>query len=87
MGEQDLPRSFWVKLLELYDDFMRTGKTDQETIEMLGKAGLLREGTVMGQEIMNAFPQLEIKDIEPLVRKGIRDKILENLRRAVDDTI
>lgn len=87
MGEQDLPRSFWIKLLELYDEFMRTGKTDKQTIEMLGKAGLLREGTLIGQEILNAFPHLEIKDVEPLVRRGIRDKIVENLRRAVDDTI
>ncbi|HHW29650.1 MAG TPA: hypothetical protein GXX21_08870 [Syntrophomonadaceae bacterium] len=87
MGEQDLPRSFWLELLQLYDEFIRTGKTDKETIEMLGKAGLLREGTLMGQEIINAFPHLEFKDVEPLVRKGIREKIVENLKRAVDDTI
>ena len=84
MGEQDLPRSFWLELLQLYDEFIRTGKTDKETIEMLGKAGLLREGTLMGQEIINAFPHLEIKDVEPLVRRGIRDKIVENLKRSVD---
>ncbi len=84
MVEQDLPRSFWVELLRLYDEFMETGKTDEETIEMLSKAGLLREGTLMGQEIMNAFPHLEFKDVEPLVRRGIRDKIVDNLRRSVD---
>jgi len=84
MVEQDLPRSFWEELLRLYDEFMETGKTDEETIEMLSKAGLLREGTLMGQEIINAFPHLEFKDVEPLVRRGIRDKIVENLKRSVD---
>ncbi|HHY40412.1 MAG TPA: hypothetical protein GX502_04105 [Syntrophaceticus sp.] len=87
MVEQALPRSFWVELLRLYDEFMKTGKTDEKTIQMLSKAGLLREGTMMGQEIIKAFPHLEFKDVEPLVRKGIRDKIVDNLKRAVDDSI
>ncbi|MGB4504034.1 MAG: hypothetical protein WBI44_03970 [Syntrophaceticus sp.] len=85
MGDQDLlPRTFWVKLLQLYDEFIETGKTDKETIDMLEKAGLLREGTIIGQEIMDAFPHLEFKDVEPLVRRGVRDKIVENLKRSVD---
>lgn len=85
MGEQvQLSRSFWIELLELYDDFMQTGKTDKYTLEMLGEAGLLREGTVIGRQILDAFPHLEFKDVEPLVRKGIRKKIVENLRRAQD---
>jgi hypothetical protein len=84
MVEQDLPRSFWEELLRLYDEFMETGKTDEETIEMLSKAGLLREGTLMGQEIINSFPHLDFKDVEPFVRRGIRDKIVENLKRSVD---
>lgn len=85
MGEQvQLSRSFWIELLELYDDFMQTGKTDKYTLEMLGEAGLLREGTVIGRQILDAFPHLEFKDVEPLVRKGIREKIVENLRRAQD---
>lgn len=81
MGEQvQLPRSFWTELLGLYDDFMQTGKTDRHTLEMLEKAGLLREGTLIGQEILKAFPHLKFKDVEPLVRKGIREKIVENLK-------
>ena len=79
-----LPRSFWVELLRLYDDFMQTGKTDKETIDMLDKAGLLREGTVVAKEIMDVFPKLDFKDIEPLVRRGMRDKIVEKLRKSVD---
>lgn len=85
MADQNmLPRTFWVELLRLYDEFMETGKTDKETIDMLEKAGFLREGTLLGQEIMNAFPHLQFKDVEPLVRRGIRDKIVENLKRSVD---
>ncbi len=85
MAEQNLlPRSFWVELLRLYDEFMKTGKTDEETIDMLEKAGLLREGTLISQEIMNAFPHLEIKEVEPLARRGVRDKIVENLKSSVD---
>ncbi len=83
-ADVQLPRSFWVDLLRLYDDFMETGKTDKETIEMLDKAGMLREGTVVAKEIMDAFPKLDFKDIEPLVRRGMRDKIVEKLRKSVD---
>lgn len=79
-----LPRSFWIELLELYDDFIKTGKTDQHTLEMLEKAGLLREGTVLGKELLEAFPHLEFKDVEQLVRRGIREKIVENVRRSRD---
>jgi hypothetical protein len=85
-AEKQLPRSFWVELLQLYDEFMETGKTDEATINMLSKAGLLREGTLMGQEIMNAFPHLEFKDIEPLVRRGIRDRIVDNLKYSQEES-
>ncbi|MEG3068230.1 MAG: hypothetical protein RQM95_08440 [Syntrophaceticus schinkii] len=85
MADQNmLPRTFWVELLRLYDEFIESGKTDKDTIDMLERAGLLREGTLLGQEIMNAFPHLEFKEVEPLVRRGIRDKIVENLRRPID---
>ncbi|KUK36526.1 MAG: hypothetical protein PWP44_1088 [Thermacetogenium sp.] len=85
MEEQGrLPRSFWIELLELYDDFMKTGKTDRHTLEMLEKAGLLTEGTMIGKELLEAFPHLEFKDVEQLVRRGIREKIVENVRRSRD---
>ena len=72
--------------MQLYDEFMETGKTDEATIEMLSKAGLLREGTLMGQEIINAFPHLEFKDVEPLVRRGIRDRIVDNLKYSQEES-
>lgn len=84
MEDQDLlPRTFWVELLRLYDEFIKTGKTDKKTIDMLDKAGFLREGTLMAHEILDAFPHLEFKDIEPLVRRGIRDKIVKNIKMSV----
>lgn len=56
---------------------MKTGKTDRHTLEMLEKAGLLTEGTMIGKELLEAFPHLEFKDVEQLVRRGIREKSLK----------
>jgi hypothetical protein len=36
----------------------------------------------MGKEIMDAFPQLDFKTVEGLVRQGIREKIVDNIRRT-----
>ena len=80
--KEELGRSFWVELLGLYDEYMQLGKTDERTIELLEKAELLRAGTVMGKEILDAFPQLDFKTVEGLVRQGIREKIVDNIRRT-----
>ena len=47
--KEELGRDLWVELLGLYDEFIRLGKTDARTIELLEKAGLLREGTDWGK--------------------------------------
>ncbi len=78
----EIGRALWEELLHLYDEYIQLGKTDERTLELLEKAGLLREGTVMGQEIMDAFPQLDFKTVEGLVRQGIREKIVAGLRRV-----
>lgn len=80
--EKVLTRSFWEKLLKLYDEFIQTGKTDQQTLELLEKADLLREGTKIGQEILASFPHLDFKVVDALVKQGMRDKIRNNLREA-----
>jgi coenzyme F420-reducing hydrogenase gamma subunit len=80
--KEELGRSLWVELLGLYDEYMQLGKTDERTIELLEKAGLLRAGTVMGKEIMDAFPQLDFKTVEGLVRQGIRERIVGEIRKA-----
>jgi ribosome biogenesis protein Nip4 len=85
--EVELTRSFWDELLSLYDEFMRTGKTDEKTISMLEKSNLLTAGTKIGEEIMENFPQLDYVHVEGLVRQGIREKIFDNLRHAPDDSI
>ncbi len=83
MGEnEEKGRDFWIELLNLYDEFIMLGKTDARTIELLEKAGLLREGTLLGQKIMDDFPQLDFKTVEAFVRRGIRDRIVEELRKA-----
>ncbi len=82
--QEKLTRDFWRKLLSLYDEFLATGKTDQETIACLEKAGLLEEGTKMGKQLLEAFPHLEFKVVDSLVKQGIREKIVENLKRAPD---
>lgn len=83
--EVQLPRSFWVELLRLYDEFIELGKTDQETLEMLEKAGLLREGTVLAKEIMENYPHLKFSEVDAFVKQGIREKIVEKLRKAPVD--
>lgn len=83
-NNSEFPRKFWEELLQLYDEFMQLGKTDRHTLELLEEAGLLREGTVMGKEILESFPHLEFKEVDTFVKKGIRDKIVERLRRALD---
>lgn len=80
--KEELGRELWVELLGLYDEFIQLGKTDARTIELLERAGLLREGTILGKEIMDAFPQLDFKAVEGLVRQGIREKIVEQIRRV-----
>ncbi len=80
--KEELKRDFWVELLRLYDEYIQLGKTDTRTIELLEKAGLLREGTVIGRELMDAFPQLDFKTIEGIVRQGIREKIVEEIRKV-----
>lgn len=80
--KEELGRSLWVELLGLYDEYMQLGKTDERTIELLDRGGLLRAGTIMGKEIMDAFPQLDFKTVEGLVRQGIREKIVDNIRRT-----
>jgi ribosomal 50S subunit-associated protein YjgA (DUF615 family) len=79
--KEELRHDFWVELLGLYDEFIRLGKTDAHTIELLERAGLLRVGTDLGKEIMDAFPHLDFKTVEGLVRQGIREKIVEGIRR------
>ncbi len=79
--KEEIGRDLWVELLGLYDEFIRLGKTDARTIELLDKAGLLREGTDLGREIMDAYPHLDFKTVEGLVRQGIREKIVEGIRR------
>jgi hypothetical protein len=78
--KEGLGRDLWMELLRLYDDFIRLGKTDTRTIELLERAGLMREGTLLGKEIMDAYPHLEYKTVEGLVRQGIREKIVEGIR-------
>jgi ribosomal 50S subunit-associated protein YjgA (DUF615 family) len=85
--QTELPRTFWIELLGLYDEFMQKNKTDEKTISMLDKAGLLLEGTKIGEELLANFPHLDYKDLEGLVRVGVREKITECLRKAPDDTI
>ena len=62
--QEEFGRNLWVELLELYDEYIKLGKTDERTIELLENAGLLREGTIMGKEIMDAFPHLDFKTVE-----------------------
>ncbi len=82
MEQKEEPgRVFWVELLGLYDEFIRLGKTDTHTIELLERAGLLREGTDLGKEIMDAYPHLDFKTVDGIVRQGIREKIVEGIRR------
>lgn len=78
----ELGRELWVELLQLYDEYIQLGKTDARTLELLEKAGLLREGTLMGKEIVDAFPQLDFKTVEGIVRQGIREKIVEGIRKV-----
>ncbi|MGD0153289.1 MAG: hypothetical protein ABSC17_05950 [Thermacetogeniaceae bacterium] len=80
--KEELKRDFWVELLGLYDEYIQLGKTDARTIELLEKAGLLREGTVIGKELMDAFPKLDFKSVEVIVRQGIREKIVEEIRKV-----
>jgi ribosomal 50S subunit-associated protein YjgA (DUF615 family) len=79
--KEELGRGFWVELLGLYDEYIQLGKTDKRTIELLGKAELLRAGTEIGQELMEAFPHLDFKSIEVLVRQGIRERIVGEIRK------
>ena len=79
--QEELGRDFWVELLELYDEYIKLGKTDARTIELLERAGLLREGTKLGKEIMDAFPHLDFKTIEGFVRQGIRERIVGGIRK------
>jgi ribosomal 50S subunit-associated protein YjgA (DUF615 family) len=83
MGQNEvLGRDFWIELLHLYDEYIRLGKTDAQTIAMLEQAGLLREGTLMGQKLMEEFPHLDFKSVEDLVRQGIREKIVEEIKKV-----
>jgi ribosomal 50S subunit-associated protein YjgA (DUF615 family) len=79
--QEELGRDLWVELLELYDEYIRLGKTDARTIELLERTGLLRAGTELGKEIMDAYPHLDFKAIEGLVRQGIREKIVDGIRK------
>jgi hypothetical protein len=78
--KEELGRDFWVELLGLYDEFIRLGKTDTHTIALLERAGLLRVGTDLGNEIMDAYSHLDFRTVEGLVRQGIREKIVEGIR-------
>jgi len=77
-----MPRKFWEELLQLYDEFIKLGKTDGQTLELLEKANLLREGTIMGKEILETFPHLDFKDVDAFVKQGMRERIVEELRKA-----
>lgn len=79
-----LKRAFWEELLRLYDEFIRIGKTDTHTLELLEKADLLIEGTKIGKEILDAFPHLDFKAVDALVKQGIRKRIVEELHRSTD---
>lgn len=79
--KEEMGRDFWVELLRLYDEYIQLGKTDERTIELLEKAELLRTGTEMGQELLEAFPHLDFKSIEVLVRQGMREKIVGEIRK------
>ncbi|HAA90141.1 MAG: Uncharacterized protein XD63_1130 [Thermoanaerobacterales bacterium 50_218] len=79
---EGLTRKFWEQLLNLYDEFMVTGKRDEKMIEMLERANLLQEGTRMGREILDSFPHLDFKTVDQLVRQGIRETIVNNLKAA-----
>jgi hypothetical protein len=78
---EGLKRDSWVELLGLYDEYIRLGKTDVRTIELLDKAGLLRVGTDLGKEIMDAYPHLDFRTVEGLVRQGIREKIVDGIKK------
>ncbi|NPV28337.1 MAG: hypothetical protein HPY58_01510 [Firmicutes bacterium] len=82
VNKGELTRSFWEELLHLYDEFIQLGKTDRRTIELLEKADLLREGTRIGQEIIASFPHLDFQVVDALVKQGIRERILKELREA-----
>lgn len=77
-----LPREFWEELLQLYDEFIKLGKTDERTLDMLEKADLLREGTIIGKEILDAYPHLSFKEVDAFVKQGIRERIVEELQKA-----
>lgn len=77
-----LPREFWEELLQLYDEFIKLGKTDEQTLEMLERANLLTEGTKIGKEILDAYPHLSFKEVDAFVKQGIRERIVEELQKA-----
>jgi hypothetical protein len=82
MEQKEEPgRDFWVELLGLYDEYISLGKTDAHTIELLERAGLLRVGTDLGKELMDAYPHLDFKTVEGLVRQGVREQIVDGIRR------
>jgi len=82
MEQKEEPgRDFWVELLGLYDEYISLGKTDAHTIELLERAGFLRVGTDLGKELMDAYPHLDFKTVEGLVRQGVREQIVDGIRR------
>ena len=68
--KEELGRDCWVELLGLYDEFIRLGKTDEHTIELLEMAGLLRVGTVWGKRSWMLIPTWISRPSKVLCAKG-----------------